>query len=109
VYKRQEYISSNLDKAIAYAEYVAEAVGDKRPPRRITSQYKKIIQQSIVISLETACNRSDLEFISNSRVDGKPIYRYVGSDFSRFDLPYEEVISLEDKKTTSGTKSAGAH
>ena len=90
-----EYISDNL---ISYAEYVTEAIGDKRIPKKINAQYKKTIQQSIVISLEMACNRPDLEFIANSRVDGKPIYRYTGVDFSRFDLPYEEVVSLEEWK-----------
>jgi hypothetical protein len=93
-----EYVADNLDKAISYAAYIAEAIGDTRAPKKITSQYKKTIQESIVISLEMACNRPDLEFIGNSKVDGKPIYRYTGSDFTRFDLPYEEVISLEDWK-----------
>lgn len=93
-----EHVANNLNKVIAYSEYVAEAIGDKRIPKKINAQYKKTIQQSIVISLEMACNRPDLEFIANSRVDGKPIYRYTGVDFSRFDLPYEEVVSLEEWK-----------
>ena len=48
----------------------------------------------ICISLDSPVFRPDLEFIANSRVDGKPIYKYIGKDFSKFTLPYEEVFSV---------------
>lgn len=63
---------------------------------KITSEYKEKLKESIVISLyDLNVQRSDLEFICKSRIDGRPIYRYIGNDFSKFDLPYEELISLE--------------
>ena len=48
----------------------------------------------ICISLDSPVFRPDLEFIANSRIDGKPIYKYIGKDFSKFNLPYEEVFSV---------------
>lgn len=48
----------------------------------------------ICISLDSPVFRPDLEFITNSRIDGKPIYKYIGKDFSKFNLPYEEVFSV---------------
>ena len=37
-------------------------------------------------------NRLDLEFIGISRINGRGIYKYIGSDFSKFDLPCEEIF-----------------
>jgi hypothetical protein len=66
-------------------------------PKVITSVYKEKLKSSIVISLyDLNVVRDDLEFIGKSRIDGRPIYRYVGEDFSKFDLPYEELVSTED-------------
>jgi hypothetical protein len=48
----------------------------------------------ICISLDSPVFRPDLEFIANSRIDGKPIYKYIGNDFSKFNLPYEEIYSI---------------
>jgi hypothetical protein len=48
---------------------------------------------SICISLDYPVVRRDLEFISNSVLDNKPIYKYIGKDFNSFDLPYQEVFS----------------
>ena len=64
-------------------------------PKKLSTAYKALLKQSIVISLDFPIKRFDLEFIANSKIDGKPIYRYIGSDFSTFDLPFEEVASLE--------------
>jgi hypothetical protein len=64
---------------------------------KITSEYKEKLKSSIVISLYGLnVQRSDLEFICKSRIDGRPIYRYIGHDFSKFDIPYEELVSIED-------------
>lgn len=64
---------------------------------KITEEYKKKLKESIVISLyDFNVQRSDLEFICKSGIDGRPIYRYIGNDFSKFDLPYEELFSVED-------------
>lgn len=66
-------------------------------PKVITSSYKEKLKSSIVISLyDLNVVRDDLEFIGKSRIDGRPIYRYVGEDFSKFDLPYDELVSVED-------------
>ena len=66
-------------------------------PKVITSGYKEKLKSSIVISLyDRDVIRDDLEFVGKSRIDGRPIYRYIGEDFSKFDLPYEELVSIED-------------
>lgn len=66
-------------------------------PKEITPSYKETLKKSIVISLlDEGVQRPDLEFVGKSRVDGRPIYRYIGSDFSKFDLPYSELFSVED-------------
>ena len=62
---------------------------------KLTTENKHLVRNSIVISLDFPVSRPDLEFIDNSRIDGKPIYRYCGQDFSSFNLPYEEVFSLQ--------------
>ena len=64
-------------------------------PMRMTKSNRDLLKQSIVISLELPVDRSDLEFVGFSRMDGRAIYRYKGSNFSTFNIPYEEVISLE--------------
>lgn len=51
------------------------------------------LSSHICISLDTPVVRPDLEFVTNSKIDGKPIYKYIGKDFSQFDLPYEEFFS----------------
>jgi hypothetical protein len=63
----------------------------------MTQKNKDILKTSIVISLyDFEVERIDLEFIGNSRINGRPIYRYIGNDFSKFDLPYEELVSLDN-------------
>ena len=37
-------------------------------------------------------NRLDLEFIGISIINGRGIYKYIGGDISKFDLPYEEIF-----------------
>jgi hypothetical protein len=72
---------------------------DKTPfgPMEMTPKNKDLLKRSIVISLyDFDIERSDLEFIGNSRIDSRPIYRYIGNDFSKFDLPYEELVSLDN-------------
>lgn len=67
-------------------------------PIIINKNYRNLLKKSIVISLhDFGVVRDDLEFIGNSRINGRPIYRYIGSDFSKFDLLYDEVVSLEDR------------
>ena len=68
-------------------------------PMELTPRNKEIISKSIVISLYDTelSHRKDLEFIGNSRITGRGIYRYVGNDFAKFDLPYEEIVSLDTK------------
>ena len=79
-----------------------EKVRDKKDKKsfvsmEMTQNNKDLLKRSIVISLyDFEVERSDLEFIGNSRIDGRPIYRYIGNDFSKFDLPYEELVSLDN-------------
>ena len=61
---------------------------------KLTKENKHLVRNSILISLDFPVSRLDLEFIDNSKIDGKPIYRYCGQDFSSFNLPYEEIFSL---------------
>ena len=49
----------------------------------------------IVIKLEQPADRSDLMPMGFSRIDGLPIYRYTGSFFESFDLPYTIVQSID--------------
>jgi len=65
------------------------------PPMPMNSHTKNLLKQSIVISIPFTTDRSDLEFVAFSRIDHQPIYRYIGNDFSKFDLPYTEIISVE--------------
>jgi len=69
----------------------------KNIPMDITPRNREILNRSIVISpYDTELShRGDLEFIGNSRITGRGIYRYVGTDFSKFDLPYDEIVSIE--------------
>jgi len=71
----------------------------RNTPMELTPRNKEILNKSIVISpYDTELShRNDLEFIGNSRITGRGIYRYVGNDFSKFELPYEEIISLDTK------------
>ena len=36
--------------------------------------------------------RKDLEFVGVSRITGRGIFKYIGNDFAKFDLPYEEIF-----------------
>ena len=66
-------------------------------PMEMTQNNRDLLKRSIVIRLyDFNVERVDLEFIGNSRIDGRPIYRYIGNDFSKFDLPYEELVSLDN-------------
>jgi hypothetical protein len=63
-------------------------------PMKLTPINKEILSKSIVISpydLDLS-HRGDLEFIGNSRITGRGIYRYVGVDFSKFELEYDEIF-----------------
>jgi hypothetical protein len=61
---------------------------------RPKSIHSNSLTTHICISLDYPVLRPDLEFITNSVLDNKPIYKYIGKDFNRFDLPYEEVFSI---------------
>jgi hypothetical protein len=94
---------SSKDKSSFIADF-KYPMEDKKEERRIrpmelTPRNKEILNKSIVISpYDTEIShRKDLEFIGNSRITGRGIYRYVGDDFSKFDLPYEEIVSLDTK------------
>jgi len=68
-----------------------------KSPMDMTEKNKELLKRSIVISLyDFGIERNDLEFIGNSRINGRPIYRYIGNDFSKFDLPYDELVSLDN-------------
>lgn len=69
------------------------------PPMPMNSHTVDLLKQSIVISIPFTTDRSDLEFIAFSRIDHQPIYRYIGNDFSKFDLPYTEIVSVERNMT----------
>jgi hypothetical protein len=94
---------SSKDKSsfIADFKYPLENKKEERRirPMELTPRNKEILNKSIVISpYDTdVSHRTDLEFIGNSRITGRGIYRYVGNDFSKFELPYEEIISLDTK------------
>jgi hypothetical protein len=97
---------SSEDKSsfIADFKYPSEKKKEERRirPMELTPRNKEIISKSIVISpYDTEIShRKDLEFIGNSRITGRGIYRYTGDDFSKFDLPYEEIVSLDTKFET---------
>jgi hypothetical protein len=94
---------SSGDKSSFIADFkypLENKKGDRRnTPMELTPRNKELISKSIVISpYDTELShRTDLEFIGNSRITGRGIYRYVGNDFSKFELPYEEIISLDTK------------
>ena len=69
------------------------AVEKTQKPMEMSKYNKRRLSEGIVISLEFKVDRRDLEFVGNSRVDGKPVYLYVGNDFGSFNLPFEEVVS----------------
>lgn len=58
----------------------------------VLSQLKGQIIISPYDDPEILRNRLDLEFIGISKINGRGIYKYIGSDFSRFDLPFEEIF-----------------
>lgn len=74
----------------------------KREPMELKPGNIELLNRSIVISLYDMDlgYRDDLQFIGISRINGKGIYRYIGKDFSKFDLPYEEVVSLNSTYST---------
>lgn len=67
-------------------------------PIKLTPSNKEILNNSIIISLyDTDMSyRKDLQFICRSRINGRCIYRYIGNNFSEFDLPFEEVVSFDN-------------
>ena len=72
-------------------------VDNKSQKQMEMSKYnRRRLAEGIVISLEFKVDRRDLEFVANSRIDGKPVYLYIGNDFRSFNLPYEEVVSSAD-------------
>jgi hypothetical protein len=93
--------SDDKSSFIADFKYPSENNKEERRirPMELTPRNKEIISKSIVISpYDTELShRKDLEFIGNSRITGRGIYRYKGDDFSKFDLPYEEIVSLDTK------------
>jgi hypothetical protein len=80
---------------------VESPVQEKQGTMKMTPENKQLLKSSITISLDFPVERKDLRFVANSRIDGKPIYIYTGDDFSTFDLPYEEMVSLEDFTNSS--------
>jgi len=74
---------------------------NKKIPMDLTPRNMEILNRSIIISPYDSdlSHRNDLEFIGDSRITGRGIYRYVGNDFSKFDLPYEEIITLDNYPT----------
>jgi hypothetical protein len=64
-------------------------------PMKMNKHNKDLLKRSIVISLDFPVSRPDLEFIAKSRVDGRPIYRYIGEMPFKMDIPFEELMSLE--------------
>lgn len=66
-------------------------------PMVMNSTNKARLRSGIIVSLEFKVNRKDLEFVGISRIDGKPIYLYTGTDFSHFNLPFEEVYASPEE------------
>ena len=52
-------------------------------------QKKEILKNSLIIMIERPIKSDELDFIGNSRINGKPIYRYIGKDFLSFRTKYE--------------------
>ncbi len=65
------------------------------PPVKLDSHTINLLKESIVISIPFTIDRPDLEFVAFSKLDHYPIYRYIGSNFKDFDLPYTEMVSIE--------------
>jgi hypothetical protein len=62
--------------------------------REFSPRYRALLRKSIVISLDNPVHRKDLEFIAFSRIDGAPIYRYIGPLPFQLDIPYTELFSM---------------
>ena len=71
---------------------------NKKIPMEFNQYNRDILKNSIIITLfdNDVDYRNDIEFIGNSRINGKPIYRYIGKDFKNFDLPYSEIPYFGD-------------
>lgn len=52
-------------------------------------QKKEILKNSLIIMIERPIKSDELDLIGNSRINGKPIYRYIGKDFLSFRAKYE--------------------
>lgn len=66
------------------------------PSVKLDSHTVDLLKQSIVISMPFTIDRPDLEFVAFSKLDHYPIYRYIGNNFKDFDLPYTEMVSIEN-------------
>jgi hypothetical protein len=88
-------ILKNFETFKRYSQQDHAPLIEKKSPMRITSDNIELLKKSIVISLDFPVDRPDLEFVVNSRVDGKPIYRYTGKIPFHLDIPFEELVSLE--------------
>ena len=94
------FIHSGNDNEIDFSTYKTQEIDlenymQSPKPMEMNYENRKKLSESIVISLDIPVSRNDLEFVGNSHVDGKPIYRYTGINFSTFNLPYDEVASIE--------------
>lgn len=47
-------------------------------------QKKEILKNSLIIMIDKPIDSDQLEFIGKSRINGRPIYRYIGKDFLKF-------------------------
>lgn len=96
---------SKKEKAVPpYESVVKDAVSDfikntngyrnKREDKKTVDKVLTELRGCIVIMLDELVQRNDLQFISRSRINGKPIYKYIGNDISKFNLKYEEIVSI---------------
>lgn len=82
-----------------------DMIPEPEKPATLTRQEAR---ESIIIKLFSKVEYPrgyDLLWIGNSKIDGYPMYRYIGKDFSTFNLPYEEMVSLDDYLTNTKSKN----
>ena len=86
--QRSGDIGNILDYGIAYNDYIGSKIVNTAS-----------LSGSIIISPYEDLGlhpeyEGDFVFIGISGITGRGIYKYIGNDFSTFNLPYEEIINL---------------
>ena len=100
-FARMIFPSDEYDKSEKSSSFVVEKVPDRKSTVQPEIEFRSVgpdlhpkISESIIVSLPYTVSETDLQFLGFSQIDNRPIYKYVGQDFSKFSHPYEECVSL---------------